>query len=107
RFFRLSSVIQSAVSVSLRRNISVRAVPFNKELDSTSGGPTDAGTECQGELDRELFKLKQMFGKADMNMFPNFTFENTLVIANTLFQQHKRRKTLHMDITRWSILKSD
>ena len=31
--------------------------------------------------------------------------ENTLVIANTLFQQHKRR--LHMDITRWSILKSD
>ena len=31
--------------------------------------------------------------------------ENTLVIANTLFQQHKRR--LHMDITRWSISKSD
>ena len=29
----------------------------------------------------------------------------TLVIANTLFQQHKRR--LHVDITRWSILKSD
>ena len=30
---------------------------------------------------------------------------NTLVIANTLFQQHKR--ILHMDITRWSIQKSD
>ena len=30
---------------------------------------------------------------------------NTLVIANTLFQQHKRR--LHMDITRWSTPKSD
>ena len=30
-----------------------------------------------------------------------FCQENTLVIANTLFQQHKRR--LHMDITRWSI----
>ena len=29
-----------------------------------------------------------------------FCQENTLVIANTLFQQHKR-KTLHMDITRW------
>ena len=27
-----------------------------------------------------------------------------LVITNTLFQQ---RKTLHMDITRWSILKTD
>ena len=29
-----------------------------------------------------------------------FCQENTLVIANTLFQQHKRRLTLHMDITR-------
>ena len=34
-----------------------------------------------------------------------FCQENTLVIGNTLFQQHKRR--LHMDITRWSIPKSD
>ena len=33
-----------------------------------------------------------------------FCRENALVIANTLFQQHK---TLHMDITRWSVLKSD
>ena len=33
-----------------------------------------------------------------------FYQENALVIANTLFQKHK---TLHMDITRWSILKSD
>ena len=32
--------------------------------------------------------------------------DNTLVRANTLFQQHKRR-LYHMDITRWSILKSD
>ena len=34
-----------------------------------------------------------------------FSQENTLAIANTLFQQHKR--TLHMDITKWSTLKSD
>ena len=34
-----------------------------------------------------------------------FCQENTLVIANPLFQQHKRR--LHMDITRWSTPKSD
>ena len=33
-----------------------------------------------------------------------FCQENVLVIANTLFKQHKRR--IHMDITRWSILKS-
>ena len=34
-----------------------------------------------------------------------FCQENTLVIANTLYQQHET--TLHMDINRWSILKSD
>ena len=33
-----------------------------------------------------------------------FCQENALVIANTLFQQHKRR--LHMNITRWSTPKS-
>ncbi|XP_010975694.1 ATP synthase-coupling factor 6, mitochondrial [Camelus dromedarius] len=92
RLFRLSSVLQAAVSVSLRRNIGVTAVAFNKELDpvqklfvdkireyrnkrQTSAGPVDTGAEYQQELDRELFKLKQMYGKADMNTFPNFTFE--------------------------------
>ena len=35
-----------------------------------------------------------------------FCQENTLVIANTLFQQHKAR-TLHMDIIRWQTPKSD
>ena len=34
-----------------------------------------------------------------------FCQENTLVIVNTIFQQHQRR--LLMDITRWSTLKSD
>ena len=34
-----------------------------------------------------------------------FCQENALVIANTLFQQHKRK--LHMDITRWSTPKLD
>ena len=34
-----------------------------------------------------------------------FWQENALVTANTLFQQHKKR--LHMNITRWSITKSD
>ena len=33
-----------------------------------------------------------------------FCQENALVIAKTLFQQHKKR---HMDITRWSTPKSD
>ena len=34
-----------------------------------------------------------------------FSQENVLVLANTLFQQHKM--TVHMNITRWSIMKSD
>ena len=34
-----------------------------------------------------------------------FCQENALVIANTLYQQHK--SILYMDITRWSIPKSD
>ena len=34
-----------------------------------------------------------------------FCKENALVIANTLFQKHKRR--LHIDITRWPTPKSD
>ena len=34
-----------------------------------------------------------------------FCQENALVIANSLLKQHKRR--LHVDITRWSTVKSD
>ncbi|XP_021518506.1 ATP synthase-coupling factor 6, mitochondrial [Meriones unguiculatus] len=93
RIFRLSSVLRSAVSVHLRRNIGVTAVAFNKELDpiqklfvdkireykskrQTSAGPVDIGPEYQQELDKELYKLKQMFGKGDMNTFPTFKFED-------------------------------
>ena len=50
-------------------------------------------------------------GKFDLGMqneagqrLIEFCQENALVIANTLFQQHK---TLHVDITRWSTPKSD
>ena len=42
--------------------------------------------------------------EAGQRLILEFCQENALVIANTLFQQHK---TLHMDITRWSIPKSD
>ena len=38
-------------------------------------------------------------------MLTEFCQENALVIANTLFKQHQR--WLHMDITRWSIPKSN
>ena len=47
------------------------------------------GLEVQNEAGQRLIEFCQ---------------ENTLVIANTLFQQ---QKTLHVDITRWPTLKSD
>ena len=37
----------------------------------------------------------------------SFSYLEALVIANTLFQQQTQGKTLHMNITRWSTLKSD
>ena len=45
-----------------------------------------------------------MWNEAEQRLI-EFCQENTLVIPNTLFQQHK--KTLLMDITRWSVVKSD
>ncbi|XP_027973291.1 ATP synthase-coupling factor 6, mitochondrial-like [Eumetopias jubatus] len=92
RLFGFSSLIRSAVSVHLRRNTGVTAVAFNKELDpvqklsvdktreyrtkqQASEGPVDTGPEYQQDLERELFKLKQMYGKAEMNTFPDFKFE--------------------------------
>ena len=56
----------------------------------TPGVTGKFGPEVQNEAGKRLIEFCQ---------------ENTLVIANTLFQQHKRR--LHMDITKWSIQKSD
>ncbi|XP_043822938.1 ATP synthase-coupling factor 6, mitochondrial-like [Dromiciops gliroides] len=93
RLSRFLSFVQSTTSVYFRRNISITAVAFNKELDpvqklfvdkireykskrQAAGGPVDIGPEYQQDLDRELFKLKQMYGKADMNTFPTFKFED-------------------------------
>ncbi len=71
------------------------AIAFSKELDpvqklfvekireykskrQTVGGPVDTGPEYQQDLERELFKLKQMYGKGDMNTFPTFKFEDPI-----------------------------
>ena len=48
------------------------------------------GLEVQNEAGQRLTEFYQ---------------ENALVIVNILFQEHKKR--LHMDIIRWSILKSE
>ena len=57
----------------------------------TSGVTGKFGLRVQNEAGQRLIESCQ---------------ENALVIENTFFQQCKR-KTLHMDITRWSTLKSD
>ncbi|XP_068958251.1 ATP synthase-coupling factor 6, mitochondrial-like [Petaurus breviceps papuanus] len=93
RLSRFLSLVQSATSVYFQRNIGVTAVAFNKELDpvqklfvdkirqyiskrQAAGGPVDISPEYQQDLERELFKLKQMYSKADMNTFPAFKFED-------------------------------
>ena len=57
----------------------------------------------------EIFEVTCKFGRGIQNeagqRLTEFCQGNTLVIANTLPQQHNRQ--LHMDITRWSTLKSD
>ena len=59
----------------------------SQEIPGVTG---NFGLRVQNEAGKWLTEFKQ---------------ENTLVIGNTLFQQHKRR--LHVDITRWSTPKSD
>ena len=56
----------------------------------TPGITGKIGLEVQNEAGQRLMEFCQ---------------EKALVIANTLFQKHKR--TLHMDIMRWPTLKSD
>ena len=60
------------------------------ESQETPGVTGKFGLGMQNEARQRLIELCQ---------------ENALLIANTLFQQHKRR--LHMDITRWPTPKSD
>ena len=60
------------------------------ESQETPGVTGKFGLGVQNEVGQRLIEFCQ---------------ENKPVIANTLFQQHKRR--LRMDITRWSIPKSD
>ena len=57
---------------------------------------------------QEIPRVTDKFGLGIQNeagkRLTEFCQKNTQVIANTLFQIQE--KTLHMDITRWSILKS-
>ena len=66
------------------------------------------GTGMQNQGNQDIPGVTGKFGLGVQNeagkRVVEFCQENALIIANTLFQQHE---TLHMDITRWSTLKSD
>uniref|UniRef100_A0A3P8RXZ9 ATP synthase-coupling factor 6, mitochondrial n=1 Tax=Amphiprion percula TaxID=161767 RepID=A0A3P8RXZ9_AMPPE len=93
RLFQLSSVLRSTVSLTLRRNIGISAVIFNraKELDpvqklfldkirdyntksKASGGIVDAGPAYQKNLSEEVTKLQRLYGGGDLVKFPDFKF---------------------------------
>ena len=57
--------------------------------------------ETPGETGKFDFGVRNEAGQRIIEFYQ----ENALVIANTLFQQQKRR--LHMNITRWLTPKSD
>ena len=62
----------------------------------------------QSRKSRDIWSNRQVWSwsmKWAGQRLTEFCQENTPVKANALFQQHKRG--LHMDITSWSILKSD
>ncbi|KAJ8253222.1 hypothetical protein GJAV_G00210440 [Gymnothorax javanicus] len=93
RLFRLSSLLRSAVALTLRRNFGLTAVVFNrsKDLDpvqklfldkirdysnksKSSGGIVDAGPEYQKNLSEEMTKLQRLYGGGDLTKFPTFKF---------------------------------
>ncbi|KAL7852750.1 hypothetical protein SRHO_G00185350 [Serrasalmus rhombeus] len=93
RLFQLSSLLGSAVRVTLRRNIGLSAVLLNraKELDpvqklfvdkireynvksKSAGGVVDAGPNYQKNMTEEITKLQRLYGGGDMAKFPDFKF---------------------------------
>merc|ERR1712142_416531 len=93
RLFHLSSLFRSAVAVTLRRNIGISAVVFNKTKDmdpvqklfldkirdyttrsKAVGGIVDAGPAYQKNLGDEVTKLQRLYGEGDLTKFPEFKF---------------------------------
>ena len=85
--------LQDLLELTLKKDVLLIVGDWNAKVGSqeTPGVTSKFGLGVRNEAGQRLIEFCQ---------------ENTLVIANTLFQQH-RRKTLHMDITRWSTPKSD
>ena len=84
--------LQDLLEITPKKDVLFIIGDWNAKVGSqeTPGVTGKFGLGVQNEVGQRLIEFWQ---------------ENALVIANTLFQQHKRR--LHMDITRWSTSKSD
>ena len=84
--------LQGLLELTLKKDVLFIIGDWNVKVGSqeTPGVTGKFGLGVRNEAGQRLIEFCQ--GKA-------------LVIANTLFQQHKRR--LHIDITRWSTPKSD
>ena len=83
--------LQDLLELTPKKDVLFIIGDWNAKVGSqeTPGVPGKFGLGVRNEAGQRLIEFCQ---------------ENALVIANTLFQQ---LKTLHMDITRWSTLKSD
>ncbi|XP_058634533.1 ATP synthase-coupling factor 6, mitochondrial [Onychostoma macrolepis] len=98
RLWRLSSLLRSAVSVTLRRNIGLSAVVFNKAKDldpvqklfldkireyntksKAAGGMVEAGPAYQKNLAEEMTKLQRLYGGGDLTKFPQFKFPDPVL----------------------------
>ena len=84
--------LQDLLELTAKKDVLFIIGDWNAKVGSqeTTGVTGKFGLGVQNEAGQRLIEFCQ---------------ENALVVANTLFQQHKRR--LHIDITRWSTLKSD
>ncbi|KAM8872315.1 ATP synthase-coupling factor 6, mitochondrial isoform X2 [Synchiropus splendidus] len=93
RLFQVSALLRSSVSLTLRRNLGLSAVVFNKAKDmdpvqklfldkirdysaksKASGGIVDAGPAYQKNLNEEVSKLERLYGGGDLTKFPDFKF---------------------------------
>ncbi|XP_055785339.1 ATP synthase-coupling factor 6, mitochondrial-like [Salvelinus fontinalis] len=94
KLFRVSSLFRSAVSLTLRRNIGLSAVLFNRATDldpiqklfldkirdystkskAVAGGIVDAGPSYEKGVSEEITKLQRLYGTGDLTKFPDFKF---------------------------------
>ena len=84
--------LQDVLELTYKKDVLFFIGDWNAKIGSqeTPGVTGKFGLGVQNEAEQRLIEFCQ---------------ENALAIANTLFQQHKRR--LHMDITTWSTPISD